>query len=123
MAGEFQERGVSREILKLRDVEEKQNILKERLLLIGQNLIDTKEETSDKINEIKKDVDSLKDDVDRIKSFLDLISGEMSKFAKKDDIEILKKQAKMFQPLEFVRKSELKMKKDFEENCWELWNR
>ena len=116
MAGEFQERGVSREILKLRDVEEKQNILKDRLLLIGQNLIDTKEETSDKINEIKKDVESLKDDVDRIKSFLDLISGEMSKFAKKDDIEILKKQAKMFQPLEFVRKSELKMKKDFEEN-------
>ena len=93
MAGEFQERGVSREILKLRDVEEKQNILKDRLLLIGQNLIDTKEETSDKINEIKKDVDSLK-----------------------DDVEILKKQAKMFQPLEFVRKSELKMKKDFEEN-------
>ena len=116
MDGDYQPQGDFSANFRIKDIEEKQNILKDRLLLIGQNLIDTKEETSDKINEIKKDVESLKDDVDRIKSFLDLISGEMSKFAKKDDVEILKKQAKMFQPLEFVRKSELKMKKDFEEN-------
>ena len=46
--------------------------------------------------------------VERIKSFIEIVSSELGKFAKKDDLEILKKQAKMFQPLEFVRKSELK---------------
>ena len=90
---------------RLKDVEEKQNILKDRLLLIGQNLIDTKEETSDRLIELKKDVEVLKEEVEKIKSFLDLVSSEMGKFAKKEDLEILKKQAKMFQPLEFLKKS------------------
>lgn len=94
--------------LRTRDLEEKQNILKDRLLLIGQNLVDFREENSDKTIEIKKEIETLKQDVEKIKSFLEIISGELGKFAKKDDLEILKKQAKMFQPLEFVRKSELK---------------
>jgi hypothetical protein len=42
-----------------------------------------------------------------MKSFTETLSGELSKFARKDDLEILSKQAKMFQPLEFVRKNEL----------------
>ncbi len=94
--------------LKLKDLEEKQNILKDRLLLIGQNLIDTKENTSEKILEIKKDIEEIKETLGRTKAFLEAASIEFSKFAKKEDLEILTKQAKMFQPLEFVRKSELK---------------
>ena len=40
--------------MKIRDLEEKQRILKDRILLIGQNLIETKEKTSEDILEIKK---------------------------------------------------------------------
>ncbi len=94
--------------LKVKDIEEKQNVMRDRLLLIGQNLIETKEESSEKILGIKKEIETIKRDVSTIKSFLETISNEISKFARKDDLEILKKQAKMFQPLEFVRKSELK---------------
>jgi hypothetical protein len=46
--------------------------------------------------------------MEKIKSFLESMSNEFSKFARKEDLEILSKQAKMFQPLEFVRKSDLK---------------
>lgn len=95
-------------MLKLRDLEEKQNIMKDRILLIGKNLITTKEENTEKILEIKKEIEDLKYSMERIKSLLEIISEEMSKFARRDDLEILQKQAKMFQPLEFVRKSELK---------------
>ena len=91
---------------RLKDVEEKQNILKDRLLLIGQNLIETKEETSEKILGLRKDMEKMKNDVEKIKSFLDLVSSEMGKFARKDDLEILKKQARMFQPLSSKRGSE-----------------
>ena len=41
---------------KLKDLEEKQRILKDRLLLIGQNLIDVKEKNTQNILEIKKDL-------------------------------------------------------------------
>jgi hypothetical protein len=91
----------------IRDLEDKQRILKNRVLLIGQNLIDMKEDFQNSLIEIKKDIESLKSTTERMKTFLETFSGELSKFAKKDDLDILSKQAKMFQPLEFVRKSDL----------------
>ena len=91
---------------KLRDLEEKQRILKDRLLLIGQNLLETKEKNNQDNLEIKKDIEIIKQSMQKVKMFLEMISGEFSKFAKKEDLEILSKQAKMFQPLEFVRKKE-----------------
>ena len=97
---------------KIRDLEEKQRVLKDRLLLIGQNLIEIKEKSNSKMLEIKKDIEVMKQNVERMSSFMDSISGEFSKFAKKDDLEILMKQAKMFQPLELATKEDLeKLKK------------
>ncbi len=96
----------------IRDLEERQRILKDRLLLIGQNLIEFKENNEEELLELKKNVEILKESIEKMRSFLESISGEISKFAKKEDIEILKKQAKMFQPMEFVKKSDLeKLKK------------
>ena len=92
---------------KIRDIGEKQRILKDRLLLIGENLVEIKEKTNQKILEIKKDIEKIKQNMERFSIFLETISGEFSKFAKKEDLEILTKQAKMFQPIEFVRKSDL----------------
>lgn len=90
-----------------RDLEEKQRILKDRLILIGQNLIDFKEEAEKEILKIKKDLEILKSATNKIKDFIETISGEMSKFAKKEDLEILSKQAKIFQPNDFVKKEDL----------------
>ena len=86
--------------IKLRDLEEKQKILKERTLMLGKNLIEYKEESRKERIEIKKDLEMIKDNLKRMKAFLELISSEFSKFAKKEDLEILSKQARMFQPLE-----------------------
>ena len=93
--------------LKIRDVEERQRILKDRLLLIGQNLIDIKEKTTQDILEIKKDIEILKQHAERTKMFLETASKEFSKFAKKEDLEILSKQAKMFQPLDLIERPKL----------------
>tara|TARA_Y100000310_G_C20662310_1_gene805440 strand:- start:745 stop:1068 length:324 start_codon:yes stop_codon:yes gene_type:complete len=84
--------------LRLRDLEEKQNIMKERLLLIGKNLVDVKETSSEKMINVKRDIEIMKTDIERIKSFLEAISLQMEKFAKKKDMEILAKQMKMFRP-------------------------
>jgi archaellum component FlaC len=93
---------------KIRDLEERYQILKDRLLLVGQNLVEIKEKTSGDILKIKKDLEVIKRNMERLVSFLETASTEFSKFAKKEDLEILSKQAKMFQPLEFVRKKDLK---------------
>ena len=94
--------------VRFRDLEEKSRMLRDRILLIGQNLIETKEKTSEDILEIKKELEILKKNMERLISFLETASAEFSKFARKEDLEILAKQAKMFQPLDFVRKKDLK---------------
>ena len=99
--------------VRIRDLEERQRILKDRLLLIGQNLIETKEKNAQDMLEIKKNLGSLNQNMDRLRNFLETASGEFSKFARKEDLEILTKQAKMFQPLNFATKEDLeKLKKN-----------
>ena len=94
--------------LRMSDLEEKQKILKNRLLLIGENLIEIKEDVNRQMSSMKKEIEMIKRDVGKLVSFLEMSSNELSKFAKKEDVEILARQAKMFQPMEFVRRSELK---------------
>ena len=89
--------------LKIRDLEEKQRILKERILLIGQNLIEIKEKTQETILNMKKELERNKETLERMKSFIENISDEFPKFAKKRDIEILAKQLKMFEPLKYIK--------------------
>ena len=88
----FQNQIYTNSNIKIRDLEEKQRILKDRILLIGQNLI-----------EVKKELEETKQILKKVNRFVENISAEFSKFARKDDLEILKKQAKMFQPLEFLK--------------------
>lgn len=97
---------------RLNDLEEKQRIIKDRVLLIGNNLIETREDMSKTLIELKKEIENLKNDFQKMKSFIETISDEFSNLAKKSDLDILIKQAKMFQPLELVTKSDLeKLKK------------
>jgi len=97
---------------KMRDIEEKQRVLRDRLLLIGQNLVEIKDNTNQKILEIKRDVEIMKQNIERMSSFLETVSNEFSRFAKKEDLEILTKQAKMFQPLELMNKKKLERLKN-----------
>lgn len=99
-------------ITKIRDLEDKQRIIKDRVLLIGQNLIEMKEEVHSTFLGIKKEIEILKRDTERLKSFFESASSEFSKFARKEELEILSKQAKMFQPLEFATKNDLEKLKN-----------
>lgn len=90
--------------LKLRDLEEKQRILKDRLLLIGENLVELREKTTKDNLEIKKNIAIIQEQLKKMLSFLETASSEMTKFAKKDDMDILYKQARMFQGLETLEK-------------------
>ena len=93
---------------RMSDLEERQNLMRDRLLLIGQNLIETKDKMNTEITNMKKSLEIMKRNMEKMLSFLEDASEEFPKFARKEDLEILTKQAKMFQPLEFVRKKDLK---------------
>lgn len=108
----YADQGVDEVYLKIRDLESKQRILKDRLTLIGDNLIEFKEKTFLENIETKKNIEKLNENMKRMISFLESASSEFSKFARREDVEILVKQAKMFQPMDLVTKADLeKLKK------------
>lgn len=95
---------VSYEIgLKIRDLEENQKIIKERILLIGQNLISLQEKNISEITELKKSVNELLTDVKRIKDSIQVLSEETGKSARREELAILSRQFKMFEPLKYAR--------------------
>lgn len=89
---------------KMNDLEERQRLLKERVILIGQNLIETKEEMGREIIEMKVILEDNKQDIKKLKEAVLRLSDEVDKKARKNEVEILAKQMKMFQPLEFLEK-------------------
>ena len=88
---------------RLNEIEEKHRILRDRTLLIGENLISTKEETENDLTELKLKINDALSEIKSIKQILQRIIAELPNLAKKTEIEILKNQAAMFQPLELVR--------------------
>ena len=89
--------------LKLRDLEEGQKLSKERLLLIGKNFIEFEEKSSSELIEIKKELQNLKDEIKRMKSVVEALSNEISKSARKEELAIISRQYKMFEPLKYAR--------------------
>lgn len=83
----------------IRDLEERHRILKDKVRLVAENLIELRDKNSDQIIEIKQEIESMKNVLNRVLSFMESASEQFSKYARKEDLEILSKQAKMFQPL------------------------
>jgi|TARA_Y100000310_G_C20687335_1_gene819934 hypothetical protein len=83
---------------RLRDVEEKQRLLKDRTLLIGQNLINEKEDTFKEIQDMKKLLLILKDENLKMKSFIQRMADQISEMTRKEEFMILQRQFDMFKP-------------------------
>jgi len=84
---------------KLRDIEERQRLVKDRVLLIGENLVSGKEETLKEISELKVRTENIEKEIERIKDTISSLIEETKNLARKSEVEILQKQFKMFQPL------------------------
>ena len=84
--------------LQIRDMEERQRLLKDRVLLIGQNLVEEKESTFNEIQEMKKAILTLQEENKRMKLFLERISEQISELARKEEVMILQRQLDMFKP-------------------------
>ncbi|MFH1501171.1 MAG: hypothetical protein ABIE22_04475 [archaeon] len=92
----------------LRDVEERQRLLKDRVLLVSKNLVESREETEEDLAQIKADLEILKAENSRMKDTMERILEEISELARKEEVMILYRQFKMFEPLKFARIEDVK---------------
>ena len=88
---------------RLNELEEKQRLLRDRALLIGENLVTIKEDSEKEKWELKKQINQINLEIKNLKQLVNRIVNEFSNLARKSELEILERQAKMFQPLELAR--------------------
>ena len=92
---------------RLNEMEEKQRLLRDRALLIGENLIGTKEEIDNLDFETQKQIKEINEEIKNLKQLSNRIINEMGNFARKTEVDIMKRQFQMFSPLEIVTKKEV----------------
>lgn len=93
---------------RLNEVEEKQRLIKDRVLLIGENLISTKEQYEKELGDFRKQISDITSDLKSIKQLNKRIVNELEDYARKTEVEIVERQIRMFQPLEFARIQDIK---------------
>ncbi len=94
---------------RLNEIEEKQRLVRDRALLIGENLISTKEESEKKDFDLKTYINEINLEIRNLKQLVHRIVNEIPNFARRSEIEILERQYKMFQPLELTTKKEVEL--------------
>ncbi len=88
---------------RLNEVEEKQRLLRDRTMLIGENLISIKGDQENENLVINKKINELEYEIKTIKQTLQRIMNELNTAARKTELSILQRQFEMFQPLQLAR--------------------
>jgi len=92
---------------RLRDIDERNRLIRERVLLLGKNLISSRQDIEDELREIKKENQEIKKDIEKIKKISNSLLTEFNKFVKREEIILIERMLKDFQPLEFMRKKDV----------------
>ena len=92
---------------RLRDIDERNRLIRERVLLLGKNLISSKQELDEDLKVIKKENLEIKKNLEQLTKTSNALLSEFNKFVKREEILIIERMLKDFQPLEFMRKKDV----------------
>lgn len=92
---------------RLKDTEERNRAIRERVLLLGKNLISSKEDIAEELEKLKKETRETKKDLKELKSISKSILEETNSFVRRDEIILIERMLKDFQPLEFIREKDI----------------
>lgn len=81
---------------RLRDIEERQRLLKDRILLIGDSLVKERERTLKDIRELKHSMLLMQEENMRIKELLARISEQLQFTPRKEELLMLQRQFDLF---------------------------
>ncbi len=78
--------------VRLRDIEEKNRLLRDRVLLLGETVIEERGKSFKEIQEMKSTVIKLKEEVDRLRELMQRMAEQITSMARKEELIILQKQ-------------------------------
>jgi hypothetical protein len=92
---------------RLRDIDERNRLIRERVLLLGKNLISSRQEVEDDLRQIKRENQELKSSIEKLTRIAKNLSEDTDKFVKREEIALVERMLKDFQPLEFLRRKDI----------------
>jgi hypothetical protein len=92
---------------KINDIEERHNLLKEKVLLLSQSFLKESDRSNKELALIKSDIRDIKIEVERTKEALQHIITESAEFARKEELAVLQKYMKIWDPLKFVKEEDV----------------
>jgi predicted nucleic acid-binding Zn-ribbon protein len=93
---------------KFADIEEKQKILRERILAFGDSFVKNKEDTNEDLSIIKSQLNELKFEIEKLKEITSHLLEESGNMARKEELASLQRFLKMWEPLKFVKEEEVR---------------
>ncbi len=92
---------------RIRLLESKNSLMRERALVINQNMIDGYKKITENVRSTEEEIKEFKKDLFEIKEILRHITKELEFFARKDSVKVLEKYINMWNPLNFVTEKEV----------------
>ena len=92
---------------RVRILEGKYNLTRERMLIINQNMLDHYKKMSTDIKSIKEEVTEIKDSLNLLKDTIRDVVKELQLLARKEELKILEKYINLWSPLNLMSKKEV----------------
>lgn len=92
---------------RIRILENKYSLARERIFLVNQNMIDSHKKLMIDIDSINKDIKDIKNDLFLVKDSIRSLVKEFDNFAKKEDLKVLEKYINMLNPFKFVTEEQV----------------
>ena len=93
---------------KLRILESRYSLMRDRMLIINQNMIDQYKKLNSEIRLINDDLKEIKRDLNDLKELNRHVISELQTFARKDNLKVLEKYINFWNPLNFVTEDDVK---------------
>ena len=81
---------------RIRDLEEKQRLLGDRMKLISESFIKGRDNNFSEVNELVREVEKLKSDNERLKAIVIGLGEMINKSARREELSILQRQFELF---------------------------
>ena len=92
MAEAYQEQASSFDLnVRIRDLEEKNRLLRDRVLLLGQSVVEERDKSFKDIQEMKSSMIKMKEDLNRLKELMQRMAEQIAQTARKEELMILQR--------------------------------
>ena len=92
---------------RVRILESKYSYLRDRIILINENLINEYKKLNQEIKVVDSELKDMKKDIFEMKEALRHVIGEMKHFARKENFKVLEKYINVWNPFNFVTEEEV----------------